>query len=522
MGNNNNFRHLSDGINLVPNATTEVTNPGDIDYSSNNGEFNFFTGSGIDQIAGVNSTQTLTNKTLSVGPSGPNFIIGPTAGTAAQFDPTTGYLDSSITTSTELGYVHGVTSSIQAQINAITGGSSVVTSVNSLTGNINLLGSSSIQITPSGQNLTFSVNPAFPGTGTVTSVTFTGDGTVLSSTPSAPVTSSGTLTATLNTQSANTFLAGPNGSSGLPTFRDITLADLPTDIPSNILVNLYDNVDTTLPSTSSTLIDGQTIATGNLVLFSNLATGNNQVYQATVSGPSVSWMSINSPGSGNQVFVQSGNLFTDQTIVFNGTSWSLSGILGSAGYGTSGQVLTSNGATAFPTWQASGGGGGSIPTGTILSFAGPKTSIPSGYLYCDGSSYLISTYPALAAALFDSGTGNYAWGSADASHFNVPFCQGMFLRGVSDATGEDPDASDRNATNPGGNTGDNVGTSQIDQFASHSHTASVSTVADASSNSIITREGSNAGVTQFPVTVNATGGNQTNPRNVYVNYMVKT
>lgn len=66
------------------------------------------------------------------------------------------------------------------------------------------------------------------GSGTVTSVTFTGDGTVLSSTPSAAVTTSGTLNATLNTQSANTVLAGPaTGVAANPTFRALVAADLP-------------------------------------------------------------------------------------------------------------------------------------------------------------------------------------------------------------------------------------------------------------------------------------------------------
>lgn len=62
--------------------------------------------------------------------------------------------------------------------------------------------------------------------GTVTSVTFTGDGTVLSSTPSSPVTSSGTLTATLNSQTANTFLAGPiSAGPSAPTFRAFATED---------------------------------------------------------------------------------------------------------------------------------------------------------------------------------------------------------------------------------------------------------------------------------------------------------
>lgn len=65
--------------------------------------------------------------------------------------------------------------------------------------------------------------------GTVTSVTFTGDGVVDSSTPSTAVTTTGTLTATLNTQTQNTVLAGSNGGGTVvPTFRAIVGADITT------------------------------------------------------------------------------------------------------------------------------------------------------------------------------------------------------------------------------------------------------------------------------------------------------
>lgn len=71
--------------------------------------------------------------------------------------------------------------------------------------------------------------------GTVTSVTFTGDGTVLSSTPSAPVTATGTLTAALNTQSMNVVLAGPTtGAATYPTFRSLVGADLPNPSASTL------------------------------------------------------------------------------------------------------------------------------------------------------------------------------------------------------------------------------------------------------------------------------------------------
>jgi hypothetical protein len=70
--------------------------------------------------------------------------------------------------------------------------------------------------------------PATGGGGTVTSVTFTGDGTVLSATASTAVTSSGTLTAALKTQSKNTALMGPaSGSAANPTFRAMAAPDLP-------------------------------------------------------------------------------------------------------------------------------------------------------------------------------------------------------------------------------------------------------------------------------------------------------
>ena len=65
------------------------------------------------------------------------------------------------------------------------------------------------------------------GSGTVTSVTFTGDGIIDSATPSAAVTTSGTVAATALTQSANTVLAGPtSGSAAAPTFRAIVPSDV--------------------------------------------------------------------------------------------------------------------------------------------------------------------------------------------------------------------------------------------------------------------------------------------------------
>jgi len=73
------------------------------------------------------------------------------------------------------------------------------------------------------------------GTGSVTSVS--GTGTVSGITLSGTVTTSGSLTlggtlavtpSDFSSQTANTFLAAPNGSAGVPTFRIIAAADVPT------------------------------------------------------------------------------------------------------------------------------------------------------------------------------------------------------------------------------------------------------------------------------------------------------
>ena len=66
---------------------------------------------------------------------------------------------------------------------------------------------------------------ATSGAGTVTSVGLSLPG--IFSVSGSPVTTTGTLAATLVSQSAATFFAAPTGSAGVPTFRTMALGDLP-------------------------------------------------------------------------------------------------------------------------------------------------------------------------------------------------------------------------------------------------------------------------------------------------------
>lgn len=63
------------------------------------------------------------------------------------------------------------------------------------------------------------------GSGTVTSVGLSMPS--IFTVTNSPVTTTGTLTATLASQTANKFFASPSGASGVPTFRSITSTDIP-------------------------------------------------------------------------------------------------------------------------------------------------------------------------------------------------------------------------------------------------------------------------------------------------------
>ena len=73
---------------------------------------------------------------------------------------------------------------------------------------------------------------AIGGGGSVTSVAVAApaDFTVLGS----PVTTAGTISLSRNSQSANLFLASPNGAAGVPTYRAMVAGDIPVHLSSKI------------------------------------------------------------------------------------------------------------------------------------------------------------------------------------------------------------------------------------------------------------------------------------------------
>jgi hypothetical protein len=103
---------------------------------------------------------------------------------------------------------------------------------------------------------------------------------------------------------------------------------LTPNYPALVQVQFYDPVSTTLPTGNPVIEDGVDLQAGNLVLFSNLSSGNNEIYMALGTGTNITgwilqyvWNGSAVPTNGDTVMVQFGNSFQNQTGVFNGTTW---------------------------------------------------------------------------------------------------------------------------------------------------------------------------------------------------------
>ncbi len=160
------------------------------------------------------------------------------------------------------------------------------------------------------------------------------------------------------------------------------------------------------------------------------------------------------------------------------------------------------------------------PSGVVSVFAG--SSAPAGWLLCNGSTISRSTYSGLFAAI---GT---TYGVGDGSTtFRIPDLRGEFIRGLDSGRGVD--------------SGRSLGSAQSSANLSHNHTGSTSSSTHSHSGSNSNTIGG-AGGTQpyvlpdpfYPSThntapdgshthsISSDGGNEARPRNIAMNYIIKT
>ena len=121
--------------------------------------------------------------------------------------------------------------------------------------------------------------------------------------------------------------------------------------------------------------------------------------------------------------------------------------------GATGDIRFNSTTAGFEGYNGSAWGelANGVPVGSVFNLA--TTTVPSGYLECNGAAVSRSTYDALFASI------STTWGSGDGSStFNLPDLRGQFVRGWA------------NTKTNTGDDGRSFASTQSDQNKSHNHT----------------------------------------------------
>jgi len=249
------------------------------------------------------------------------------------------------------------------------------------------------------------------GTGTVTSVSWTGDGTIFTASADTPVTTTGTLTpASLIAQAKNTFLAGPSsGSNATPTFRALAAADLPlTQSYGASTVTLQTNSGYAFNFISNINLEPNYSAAGNSgVLIDTYSQGGTLSYPLGFRTPAGSTVPIMFLGKNSSTMTNRGCGYIDANFnTSTDASWSGNLYLYAGDYTSSnagkrlGFQVQSNGSAALighygatPVVQPVGGGG------NTSMVAGTGTAVLAGSTFTGASGSSTYTIGDIVTAL---------------------------------------------------------------------------------------------------------------------------
>ncbi len=151
-----------------------------------------------------------------------------------------------------------------------------------------------------------------------------------------------------------------------------------------------------------------------------------------------------------------------------------------------------------------------IPSGSMQMYAG--ASAPTGWLLCDGTSYLRTTYPTLFTSI------STTFGAVDGTHFSVPDMRGRAPMGVGSGTGIVTGGSALTARALSAWTGEETHTLTTPEMPAHTHTF----VGGGGGATDVTGVGNSAtGITYTTASTGGGGAHQNMEPTLAVNFIIK-
>ena len=262
------------------------------------------------------------------------------------------------------------------------------------TGNVDLTGAVATAVTQSASdNSTKVATTAFVkaqgyGLGSVTSVALSLP-TALFDVSGSPVTTSGTLSATLDNQSANQVFAGPStGAATTPGFRALVAGDIPDlsssylpisggTISSNLVISGDLTVNGTTTTVNSTTVDvkDKNIVLGNVTTPTDTTADGGGITLKGATDKTFNWINAtDSWTSSEDIDLASGKVYR-----VNGTTVLSGSTLGS---GVTGSSLTSVATLTSGTWNA---------TTIGVAYGGTGATTLTGYVKGSGTSAMTAS-----------------------------------------------------------------------------------------------------------------------------------
>ena len=246
--------------------------------------------------------------------------------------------------------------------------------------------------------------------GSVASYSFNevSDTPIFTTSPTTATTGAITATMSLNSQSANTVFAAPDGSSGQPTFRLLVANDIPpvTNIAGGATGDIvYQTGSSTTgfitPGTSGLVLEsnGPGVAPSYQAVVNSFSAGSTGFTPSSATTGAITLAGILSLANGGTNVANSGS---DGSIMYNNGTQIVNSTVG-----TLGQLLTSSGAGA-PTWTSTSS---TLTTsGTVLISGAGGTFTANGATFVGSPTYSGVTLNGTPTAATDAVTKAYADG----------------------------------------------------------------------------------------------------------------